>query len=92
VYAQPPALNIGENPGAGSVRVPVNVLLGVIVPRSSIADPPPLDALSIRSADPSLKLTVPLKGKITVAGGFCQLLVVVFRVPPDNTSRWAVKT
>jgi len=87
VYSQPPTLNIGENPGAGSVRVPVKVPVEVIVPRSSIPAALPLEELIKRSAKPSLSRTVPLSGRTTVVGGFCQLLVVAFNVPSANTSR-----
>jgi hypothetical protein len=90
VYSQPPTLNTGEDPGAGSVSVPVNVLVAVIVPRSSIADVLPLEALSIRSAKPSLKRTRPLSGRTIPVGGFCQLLVVALTVPSAATLSWAV--
>jgi hypothetical protein len=92
VYSQPPTLKTGEDPGAGSVIVPVNVLVAVIVPRSSIADALPLDALRIRSANPSLNRTRPLSGRTIPVGGFCQLLVVVFTVPSARTLSWAVIT
>src|SRR5450759_1592719 len=92
VYSHPPALHIGDSPAAGSVRVPVNVPVGVIVPRSSIPDPLPLPALKMRSADPSLSATAPLRGNTTAVGGFCQLLVEVLIVPSASTSKCAVRS
>src|SRR5437762_3897454 len=71
VYSQPPTLNIGDNPGAGSVSVPVKDPVVVRVPRSSIPEPLPAPALKIRSAKPSVKRTLPVSGRTTVAGGFC---------------------
>ena len=91
VYSQPPTLNMGADAGAGSVSVPVKVLDGVIVPRSSMAEVLPLDALRIRSVSPSLSRTSPLIGRIT-PGGFCQLLVLGATVPSARTSRCAVIT
>ncbi|HYU51814.1 MAG TPA: hypothetical protein VEK37_02680 [Gemmatimonadaceae bacterium] len=90
VYSQPPTLNIGEDPAAGSVSVPVKVLVAVIVPRSSIADALPLDAVRMRSVNPSLRRTNPLIGRTSVVGGFCQLLVLALTVPSARTFRFAV--
>ena len=92
VYSQPPTLNIGENPGAGSVRVPVKVATEVIVPRSSIADALPADALMMKSVKPSLSRTVPVSGPTEPAGEVAQLLVVALNLPSDNTSTWVVRT
>src|SRR5216117_2873398 len=92
VYSQLPTLNMGDDPGAGSVRVPVKALVAVIVPRSSIAAALPLDALRIRSVNPSLRRTKPLIGRAVVVGGFCQLLVEAVTVPSERTLRWAVIT
>ena len=69
-YSQPPALNIGEKPGAGSVRVPANVPVEVSVPRSSMAEALPVDALKMRSAKPSVRRTEPLSGRTTVVSGY----------------------
>src|SRR5207237_8681853 len=92
VYSHPPTLNIGDDPGAGSVRVPVKVLVAVIVPRNSIPAALPLEALRIRLVNPSLRRTEPLIGRTTVVGGFFQLLVEALTVPSESTSRWAVIT
>src|SRR5450759_548352 len=91
LYSHPVAvLNIGDSPAAGSVRVPLKLLVGVIVPRSSIPDALPDPELKMRSVDPLFRLIVPLSGKTTVVGGFCQKLVELLSVPSARTSRCAV--
>lgn len=92
VYSQPLVPKIGEKPGAGSVSVPENVALEVIVPRSSIADPLPVLELKNRSVKPSLKRTEPLNGRTSVVGGFCQVLVPALTLPSAPTSRCVVST
>lgn len=86
------AANIGKKPGAGSVRVPLKDPADVIVPRSSIANPP--DAARIRAGvvTPVLRFTEPLSGRTTVDRGFCQKLVALLSVPSASTSKCAVST
>ncbi len=89
-YSHPPTLNIGESPGAGSVSVPVKVLVAVVVPRSSIPVVVPVPPLKIRSVDPSLRRTVPVAGRAEVLGGFCHVELV--SAPSARTLRCAVST
>jgi hypothetical protein len=76
-------LNIGDSPGAGSVRVPVKVLVAVIVPRSSIPLFVPELPLKIRSVDPVVRVTVPVTGLTEVLLGFCHVELV--SVPSART-------
>ncbi len=90
VYVQ--AANTGNEPGLGSVTVPLKDPVDVIVPRSSIADEDPADAAMERTVKPVLRVTEPLSGRTSVVGGFCQVLVPVPRVPSASTSKNAVNT
>jgi len=70
----------------------VKVATEVIVPRSSIAEALPAEALMMKSVKPSLSRTVPVSGPTEPAGEVAQLLVVALNLPSDNTSTWAVST
>jgi hypothetical protein len=87
VYEQAP--NTWNEPGAGSVSVPVNAPAEVIVPRISIAAEDPGDAAMNRSAKPVLRVIAPLTGRTSVDGGFCQVLVAG-TVPSARTFNCAV--
>lgn len=87
VYEQVP--NTGNEPGAGSVTVPLKDPADVIVPRSSISEKDPAEAAMKRSVKPVPRLTAPLSGRTSVVGGFRQVLVVA-RVPSESTSNRAV--
>jgi hypothetical protein len=87
-YSHPPVLNIGNNPDAGSVSLPINVPVRVIVTFSCIPDVLPVPDLKMRLVIPSLSRTEPLRGKTTEP--FCQLLAALLTVPSARTSRCAV--
>ena len=85
MYAQ--AENTGRNPAAGSVSVPVNVPVDVMVPRSSISAPE--EDERNRSVIPVPRVMVPVIVREAVDVGLCQKLAVL-RVPSAFTSRWVV--
>lgn len=87
VYEQAP--NTWNEPGAGSVRVPVKAPAEVNVPRISIAADDPAEAAMNKLAKPVLRVTAPVTGRARVEGGFCQVLVEV-TVPSARTFSCAV--
>jgi len=87
LYVQ--TVNTGNLPGLGSETVPLNDPAEFIVPRSSISDPDPADAVRKTSVEPLLRVTAPeLIGRTRVVGGFSQELVAGATVPSESTSRW----
>src|SRR5471032_876902 len=86
-YSHPKLLNMNNSPDAGSVRVPMNVPVGVIVTCSCIPDVP-VPELKMRLVIPSPSRTEPLRGKTTEP--FCQLLAAPSTVPSARTTRCAV--
>ena len=75
----------------GSDSVPLKDPAAVNVPSSSMAAVDPVEANMKKRVEPVPRVTLPVNGRTSVVGGFCQKLVEA-SVPSDSTSRRAVST